>query len=70
MANDLLNNMDTKQTAFNKGVEAGETSNSLGGLIDNPYIDGTQEHKDWSLGFCKGYADVGWSDNPLLSAIP
>lgn len=44
-------------TAFQQGEQCGLESPSLGGLIGNPHTEGTQEYIDWSLGFCKGYAD-------------
>lgn len=43
--------------AYRQGLKVGAESPLLAGIKRNPYPEGTQEHSDWTLGFCKGYAD-------------
>lgn len=50
---------------YTKGQEIGWATQKDGFLSmaeDNPYPEGTPEHKDWSLGWCDGY--VNRSDRP------
>lgn len=50
-------NSSENNTEYKQGIEIGNQSEGMRGILQNPYPTGTIQHSEWALGWFRGYTN-------------